>query len=277
MMLRTRGRAKKGETLEAGEYRFVLQEHVGAIKEGTWQVRVFPEKPAAKILTEIGSVPLPPYIERRRSALLEQRNAHPQQDPGDSAWYQTVYARPEGKSVAAPTAGMHFTPELLQRLENAGVRRTGVELDVGPGTFLPVEAKTLEEHAMHTEHYRVPAQTIAATRKLRQGSAGAGGGRIVAVGTTAVRTLETAAETILGGAAAAEISGETALKIGPGYSFALTDVLLTNFHLPKSTLMALVAAFLGEDGVNRLKMLYAEAIREGYRFYSYGDAMLILP
>jgi len=272
MMLRTRGRAKKGEELVAGEYRFLLEGHVGEIREGLWRVKVSPEKSAPVILAEIGAMPLPPYIERRRSAILEQPGAHAPENPGDAAWYQTVYARPEGRSVAAPTAGLHFTPQLLERLTQSGIARAGVELDVGPGTFLPVEAATLEEHSMHTEHYRVPPETAAAIQKTR-----AAGGRIITVGTTAVRTLETAAEKILENSPPAEISGDTALKISPGYSFRLTDVLLTNFHLPRSTLMALVAAFLGGDGVGRLKALYAEAIREGYRFYSYGDAMLIVP
>ena len=204
--------------------------------------------------------------------MAEQRRANPPEQAGDVGWYQTVYAKQEGRSVAAPTAGLHFTPELLARLGQAGVLRAGVELDVGPGTFLPVEASTLGEHKMHSEHYHVSAETVAAIQKTR-----AAGGRIVTVGTTAVRTLETAANPILAEVPPAEISGDTALKISPGFSFRLTDILITNFHLPRSTLMALVAAFLGENGVERLKALYAEAIREGYRFYSYGDAMLILP
>lgn len=272
MMLRTRGRAKKGETLLAGGYRFLLQEHIGEIREGMWLVRVSPGKNPAEVLGDIGAVPLPPYIERRRSALLAHPSDHPPENAGDAAWYQTVYARPQGKSVAAPTAGLHFTADLLMRLAAQGISRAGVELDVGPGTFLPVETRTLEEHPMHREHYRVPAETIAAIRNTRTA-----GGQIVAVGTTAVRTLESCAGQILAPSAPAEISGETALKIGPGFSFRATDILLTNFHLPRSTLMALVAAFLGENGAERLKALYAEAVREGYRFYSYGDAMLILP
>jgi S-adenosylmethionine:tRNA ribosyltransferase-isomerase len=181
--------------------------------------------------------------------------------------------RGEGHSVAAPTAGLHFTPELLARLEAQGIRRATVELDVGMGTFLPVETDTLEEHPMHTERYRIPASTITTLRDTR-----AAGRRIVAVGTTAVRTLEAAAamlEEENRRPGAEEISGETDLKIGPGYQFRMVDALITNFHLPKSTLMALVAAFLGNDGVARLKSLYAQAISEQYRFYSYGDAMFI--
>src|SRR5207237_370922 len=158
-----------------------------------------------------------------------------------------------GHSVAAPTAGLHFTPELLARLDAQGIRRAAVELDVGMGTFLPVETETLEEHPMHTEHYRVPAATIAALRAAR-----AAGTRIIPVGTTAVRTLEAAADQILHGSPTA-ISADTNLKIAPGFKFQLTDAMITNFHLPKSTLMALVAAFLEPGGVARLKGLYAEA------------------
>jgi S-adenosylmethionine:tRNA ribosyltransferase-isomerase len=182
--------------------------------------------------------------------------------------YQTVYAR-EGKSLAAPTAGFHFTPELLRRIDTMGVRRAAVDLEVGLGTFLPVEMETLEAHPMHVETYSVPAATVAAIREQRRAA-----GRIVVVGTTAVRTLEATASRILDlSHPPAEINGSTDLKISPGYRFALTDTLVTNFHLPRSTLMALVGAMVG---VERLKELYALAIREGYRFYSYGDAMLIL-
>src|SRR6185312_5794035 len=167
-------------------------------------------------------------------------------------------------------AGLHFTPELLARLEAAGVARTAVELEVGPGTFLPVETETLDEHPMHTERFHVPPAAISAIRDVR---ARGPRGRVVVVGTTAVRTLDSAAGDILDEprpAAAAALSGETDLKIAPGFPFRLTDALVTNFHLPRSTLMALVAAFLGDNGVERLKDLYTLAIRENYRFYSYG-------
>ena len=188
---------------------------------------------------------------------------------GDVESYQTVYAR-EGGSLAAPTAGLHFTPELLARIEGMGVRRAAVDLEVGMGTFLPVEAETLEEHVMHVEEYCVPAGTVRALREQR-----VSGGRVVVVGTTAVRTLEAAAGRILDVAASpVEIRGATDLKIGPRYGFRLTDVLVTNFHLPRSTLLALVAAKIG---VERLKEVYGVAVREGYRFYSQGDAMVILP
>jgi S-adenosylmethionine:tRNA ribosyltransferase-isomerase len=224
-------------------------------------------------LHEIGKVPLPPYILRAR-----REGGAPEERAEDAEWYQTVYARPPGgaASVAAPTAGLHFTEELLGKLEGIGVKRAVVELEVGMGTFLPVEAETLEGHVMHKERYRVPEKTVRAIEQAR-----ACGGRVVAVGTTAVRALEAAwAEKIIGRRleqeAGADILGETDLKIGPEYEFKVVEGMVTNFHLPRSTLMALVAGFLGGNGVERLKGLYGEAVREGYRFYSYGDAMLIV-
>jgi len=269
-MLRTRGKAGIGDELvatEAGEIRILLKERLG---EGVWRVIVgglAEGMPAAEVLARIGHVPLPPYIEKQRRQI-----GGTEETPFDRAWYQTVYAETTGgRSVAAPTAGLHFTPELLSRLEAKGVRRVAVELDVGMGTFLPVEAETLEAHRMHSEHYRVPAETVEAIRQTR-----ARGGRLAVVGTTAVRTLETAAARILDtSTTASEIAGETELKIGPGFQFQLCDLLITNFHLPRSTLMALVAAFIGEGGVERLKSLYNAAVEEKYRFYSYGDAMYI--
>ena len=270
VMLRSRGKVREGEELVMGKYGLRLIRRKG---EGLWEAVVVAGGEGAtiragEVLAEIGHVPLPPYIGKRRKACgtAEETSA-------DRAWYQTVFAREEaGRSVAAPTAGLHFTPELLERLEAAGVRRAAVELDVGLGTFLPVETETLEEHQMHVERYRVPAKTVQAIRETR-----AAGGRIVVIGTTAVRTLEAAAEEILNESRPpTEIGGETDLKIGPSFKFRLTDVLVTNFHLPRSTLMALVAAFLGERGVEQLKKLYALAIQERYRFYSYGDAMLIM-
>jgi S-adenosylmethionine:tRNA ribosyltransferase-isomerase len=260
VMLRSRGRVKEGAELVAGAFRFLLERRVEGEK-GTWEVRVMPAAAAGVVLAAIGHVPLPPYIEKQREGEGDESR--------DVGSYQTVYAR-EGKSLAAPTAGLHFTPELLQRIEAMGVRRAAVDLEVGLGTFLPVETETLEAHPMHVETYSVPAGTVAAIREQR-----ANGGRIVVVGTTAVRTLEATASRILDlDCPPTGMSGSTDLKISPGYRFALTDVLITNFHLPRSTLMALVGAMVG---VERLKELYALAVREGYRFYSYGDAMLILP
>jgi len=197
-----------------------------------------------------GHTPLPPYIRRADRPLDRQR-------------YQTIYAR-EGGSVAAPTAGLHFTAALLGRLADRGIEQADVVLHVGPGTFQPVKAARVEDHRVAPEPYVVPPETAAAVERTR-----ARGGRVVAVGTTTVRTLETVARAD-GGIAAGE--GETGLVIVPGFAFRVVDVLLTNFHLPRSSLLLLVAAFAGRE---RLLGAYAEALREGYRFYSYGDAMLI--
>ncbi|HVP83472.1 MAG TPA: tRNA preQ1(34) S-adenosylmethionine ribosyltransferase-isomerase QueA [Rhizomicrobium sp.] len=200
-----------------------------------------------------GEMPLPPYIAGKRAA-----------DESDSADYQTMFARVPG-SVAAPTAGLHFTPELLARLEAGGISRETLTLHVGPGTFLPVTAADTEGHKMHSEWAVLPSETAQRLNAVR-----ARGGRIVAVGTTSLRTLETAA------ADSGEIrpfEGDTDIFITPGYRFKAADALLTNFHLPRSTLFMLVCAFAGTDVMHAA---YAEAIREGYRFYSYGDACLLL-
>jgi S-adenosylmethionine:tRNA ribosyltransferase-isomerase len=214
-------------------------------------VRLRTGLPLMEALDRFGEVPLPPYVER--SATAEDRER-----------YQTVYARERG-SVAAPTAGLHFTPELLAALEGTGVRIARLTLHVGVGTFRPVEAEDPAEHRMHSEWYRVPpeaAETINAAR--------AGGGTVWAVGTTVVRTLESAAEPD-GTLAPAE--GWTDIFIRPPYRFRVVDHLVTNFHLPRSTLLMLVAAFAGYE---RTMGAYREAVAEGYRFFSYGDAMLIV-
>lgn len=197
----------------------------------------------------VGEVPLPPYITQFR---------------GDSERYQTVYSR-EARSAASPTAGLHFTPELLARLEAAGIERTAVTLEVGPGTFKPVNVDDPREFALHAEHITVPEEAA-----LRIERARAEGRRVVAVGTTVVRTLEHVARERGG---IAPYAGWTALKILPGDEFLAVDVLMTNFHLPKSTLLMLVCAFAGYEFV---MAAYREAVRERYRFYSFGDAMLIL-
>jgi S-adenosylmethionine:tRNA ribosyltransferase-isomerase len=198
-----------------------------------------------------GHTPLPPYIRRPDR-------------PADRERYQTVYARESG-SVAAPTAGLHFTAPLLARLEGRGVERAEVVLHVGPGTFQPLKVARVEDHRVGAEPYTVPPETAAAVGKTR-----VRGGRVVAVGTTTVRTLESA--TASDGTVAAG-QGETGLVIVPGHRFRAVDVLLTNFHLPRSSLLVLVAAFAGREAVLRA---YAEAVRLRYRFYSYGDAMLII-
>jgi S-adenosylmethionine:tRNA ribosyltransferase-isomerase len=202
-------------------------------------------------LERCGHTPLPPYIQRPDLAADRER-------------YQTVYARERG-SVAAPTAGLHFTDSLLAKLAERGIEREEVVLHVGPGTFQPVRAARVEEHRVAPEPYVLPPGTAAAVERTR-----ARGGRVVAVGTTTVRVLESAARPD-GTVAAGE--GETGLVIVPGHRFRVVDALLTNFHLPRSSLLLLVAAFAGREAVLRA---YAEAVRQRYRFYSYGDAMIII-
>ena len=214
-------------------------------------VRLRTEGPIAEAIERFGHVPLPPYI--ARGDVLS-----------DAERYQTVYARQAG-SVAAPTAGLHFTPELLETVRSRGAERADVVLHVGAGTFKPVEVEDPAEHVMHEEWYELPAPaatTLNATRDR--------GGRIWAVGTTAVRTLESV---VREDGTFAERSGETRMFIRPPYRFRAVDKLITNFHLPRSTLIMLVAAFAGYDLTMRA---YHEAIDAGYRFYSYGDAMAIL-
>jgi S-adenosylmethionine:tRNA ribosyltransferase-isomerase len=205
-------------------------------------------------IAERGEVPLPPYIAARRAA-----------DERDRADYQTVFAREEG-AVAAPTAGLHFTEGLAAALAARGIGLHTVTLHVGAGTFLPVKSDDVAHHEMHSEWGHIDAETAAALNAAR-----AAGGRIVAVGTTSVRLLETAARK---DRTVAPFSGETAIFITPGYRFRAVDVLLTNFHLPRSTLFMLVAAFCGLDVMKRA---YAHAVAAGYRFYSYGDACLLFP
>lgn len=200
----------------------------------------------------LGRMPLPPYIATRRTP-----------DEDDIADYQTVYARHEG-AVAAPTAGLHFTPELLGRLEAAGIDLAMVTLHVGAGTFLPVKADNTADHLMHAEWGEVTPETASRINALR-----ARGGRVVAVGTTALRLLESAVDSQ---GSITPFRGETDIFITPGFRFRAVDMLVTNFHLPRSTLFMLVCAFCG---VERMRRAYAHAIQEGYRFYSYGDACLL--
>jgi S-adenosylmethionine:tRNA ribosyltransferase-isomerase len=202
-------------------------------------------------VAQAGVMPLPPYIARKRAV-----------DAADSADYQTVYARADG-SVATPTAGLHFTPELLAALEARGVERTWVTLHVGAGTFLPVKAEKLADHVMHAETFEVSEAAASAINRAR-----AEGRRILAVGTTSLRTLESIADSE---GRARALAGDTAIFITPGHRFRLVDGLMTNFHLPRSTLMMLVSALAGH---RRVMDAYAHAIARGYRFYSYGDASL---
>jgi S-adenosylmethionine:tRNA ribosyltransferase-isomerase len=204
---------------------------------------------AADLLERHGRLPLPPYIERKADAPDEMR-------------YQTVYAREKG-SAAAPTAGLHFDHDLLGGLRRMGVELSWVTLHVGAGTFQPVRVNDLAEHRMHTEQYMLPQATVDAIGATRSR-----GGRVVAVGTTSLRVLESAA--LVGEMKAG--TGETALFVTPGFEFKVADMLVTNFHLPKSTLLMLVSAF---GGLAELRAAYRHAIAAGYRFFSYGDAMLL--
>lgn len=199
---------------------------------------------------QYGRLPLPPYIEHGVEA-------------EDEARYQTVYARHPG-AVAAPTAGLHFDEAMLERLSEQGVRRAALTLHVGAGTFQPVRVEKIDEHKMHSERFHVPEETAAAIAATRER-----GGRVVAVGTTSLRTLESAA---CGNGLVRAGSGETDIFITPGYRFQVVDRLITNFHLPRSTLLMLVSAFAGLDPI---RAAYAHAVAEKYRFFSYGDAMLL--
>ncbi|MBM6596361.1 tRNA preQ1(34) S-adenosylmethionine ribosyltransferase-isomerase QueA [Microvirga pudoricolor] len=203
-------------------------------------------------IARLGELPLPPYIAGKRPT-----------DTQDAADYQTIYARDEG-AVAAPTAGLHFTDELLRRLEERGIERRFVTLHVGAGTFLPVKADDTADHRMHAEWGTVSDETAGAINAAK-----AEGRRIVAVGTTSLRILESAARE---NGTMAPFAGDTSIFITPGYRFKAVDVLLTNFHLPRSTLFMLVSAFAG---LERMRAAYAQAIGQGYRFYSYGDASLL--
>jgi S-adenosylmethionine:tRNA ribosyltransferase-isomerase len=227
----------------------VAVETVRVLENGNRAVR-FVGATAEAAIQRFGKLPLPPYIQREPGAEDEQR-------------YQTVYAEREA-SVAAPTAGLHFTAGMLAALEDQGTRIGRLDLEVGPGTFKPVETETLSEHPMHAERYHVPAALVELVIQTRRD-----GGSVWAVGTTVVRALESAA----GSGALVSGPGETSLMITPGYRFRVVDRLLTNFHLPRSTLLMLVAALAGHGLTLRA---YRHAAEAGYRFYSYGDAMAIL-
>lgn len=248
-LLRPGKRLRAGTRIAIDEQLDVLVEtDEGALREVRLHVR---EGEVGAALARSGHMPLPPYIRRPDR-------------PQDRERYQTVYAREPG-SVAAPTAGLHFTAEVLDRLGAHGVLRGEIVLHVGPGTFRPVEADQIEDHQVDPERFFIPAETSERIRTARHT-----GQRVVAVGTTTTRALEAAAEAA-GGVRSGP--GQTDLVVRPGHSFRVVDALLTNFHLPRSSLLLLVSAFAGREAVLDA---YAEAIREGYRFYSYGDAMLIL-
>ena len=222
-----------------------------------WTLELFGangEVASEETIAEFGRVPLPPYI-RRSGSHARQR---------DQRDYQTIFARELG-AAAAPTAGLHFTDELLARLDQAGIERATLTLHVGAGTFRPVTAQDTDEHRMHAEQFVLPQATAEAVARCR-----ARGGRVVGVGTTSARVLESRAS----GDGVQPGAGSTDLFITPGFRFGALDALLTNFHLPQSTLLMLVSALAGRE---RTLSLYQEAIEDGYRFYSYGDAMLLLP
>jgi len=256
-ILKCRGRLQPGEeiSLEGGALTCVYR---GRNDEGEARLE-FPVGAEALLATveRVGRAPLPPYIKRQ-----------PEEDPDrqeDLQRYQTIYAQRPG-AIAAPTAGLHFTPDVLERLEAKGVRRTALTLHVGLGTFKPVTAERVEDHVMHAEWFELPPEAARAIAETREA-----GRRVVPVGTTATRVLESVARK--GADHLLSASGWTDLFITPGFEFRLTDALITNFHLPRSTLLMLVAAFAGRE---RILAAYEEAKQRGYRFYSYGDAMLIL-
>lgn len=221
-------------------------------RDGALFVLHFPGQ-VLELLKQHGRMPLPPYIEREAGE-------------SDAERYQTVYARKEG-AVAAPTAGLHFDEAMLAHLKSMGIESAYVTLHVGAGTFQPVRVDDIREHHMHSEYIEVPEEVVEAVASTR-----ARGGRVVAVGTTVVRSLESAARK--SGGELAPYNGETDIFIYPGYQFRVIDVLVTNFHLPESTLLMLVSAFAGYDQV---MAAYRHAVAEKYRFFSYGDAMFVLP
>ena len=223
-------------------------------EDGSWALDFAGDEPVERLLERAGTMPLPPYIAQKRGVL-----------PSDADDYQTMFAADPG-AVAAPTAALHFTPALMAALGDAGVGHEMLTLHVGAGTFLPVKATDTADHRMHAEWGRIDAATAERLNAVR-----ARGGRVIAVGTTSLRLLESAADT---DGRIAPFEGDTAIFITPGYRFRAVDGLLTNFHLPRSTLFMLVSALMGRE---RMQAAYAHAIGSGYRFYSYGDASLLLP
>lgn len=259
VLLKGAGRCRPGEQLElqkAEQFHLELQKNLGG---GRWSVGVCPPAAAVEILRRAGTTPLPPYIHR----------PGPMSELTDRRRYQTVYAARPG-AVAAPTAGLHFTERLMDSLCEAGIQTARITLHVGPGTFEPVKTEDLADHRMHAEWYELPADAAGRLNAARREAR-----RIVAVGTTSLRVLETVAA---GGEKFRPAHGWTDLFIYPPAEFRAADALITNFHLPRSTLLMLVAAFCSPgktDGVGIILDAYAEAVRRKYRFYSYGDAMLI--
>jgi S-adenosylmethionine:tRNA ribosyltransferase-isomerase len=250
--VRNARRVRDGEAIDFGNGVIATAGERGM--DGSLRLTFAGEEPVELLLDRAGRMPLPPYIAGRREA-----------DARDADDYQTMFAREAG-AVAAPTAALHFTPELVVALEGRGIAAATLTLHVGAGTFLPMKADDTADHVMHAEWGRIDADTAARLNAVR-----ASGGRLIAVGTTSLRLIESATD------AAGTIhpfEGDTAIFITPGYHFRGVDGLLTNFHLPRSTLFMLVSALMGLD---RMQAAYAHAIVSGYRFYSYGDASLLLP
>ena len=237
-LIRPGRKMKPGEVLYANDNSAVLEVQGRGAQGDTFRISFLHDDPGS-LITRLGEMPLPPYITQRL---------------GDTSRYQTVYAR-DAKSAAAPTAGLHFTPDLLAAVRSMGVHIANVELVVGLDTFAPVTADDPRDHVIHTESYQVPPDTLAAVRSAR---------RVVAVGTTATRALESVGAT-------GKTSGRTDLFITPGFAFRYVDVMLTNFHMPRTTLLLMISAFVGD----RWRRLYEHAVREQYRFLSFGDAMLL--
>ena len=250
--IRNGKRLKEGDIVRFPQDVFATAETRHA--DGSWTLAFGGEEPVEVLLERAGTMPLPPYIAGKRAT-----------DAADKSDYQTMFAREEG-AVAAPTAALHFTPELLAGLDEAGIGRETLTLHVGAGTFLPVKADDTTDHQMHSEWGRIDAELADRLNRVR-----ANGGRVIAVGTTSLRLLESATgeDGII-----RPFSGDTAIFITPGYRFRAIDGLMTNFHLPRSTLFMLVSALMG---LERMQATYAHAIANEYRFYSYGDASLLLP
>ncbi len=248
VILKPGKRAREGARFSFGGG-LLLAEVISVLPDGNRIVRFEFDGVWEELLDRLGETPLPPYIHEKLS---------------DRERYQTVYSKIEG-SAAAPTAGLHFTPELLEKVKEKGVKTAFLTLHVGLGTFRPVSVENVEEHIMHTEHYEVSREAAETINEARRS-----GGRIIAVGTTSVRTLETCADDE--GTVHAQ-SGDTSIFIYPPYKFKAADMIITNFHLPESTLLMLVSAFAGKD---KIFDAYRTAVREKYRFFSFGDAMLII-
>ena len=250
--LRNAKRVREGDRIEFGAG--VAASASDKSADGSALLHFHGEEPVELLLERAGRMPLPPYIAGRRPA-----------DARDADDYQTMFARDEG-AVAAPTAALHFTPRLMSALADAGIGHETLTLHVGAGTFLPVKVEDTAEHRMHSEWGRIPSETADRLNAVR-----AAGGRIIAVGTTSLRLLESAADEK---GRVRPFEGDTAIFITPGYRFRAVDGLVTNFHLPRSTLFMLVSALMGLDA---MREAYAHAIAQGYRFYSYGDSSLLLP